>query len=167
MLFVCLGNICRSPTAEAVFRRKAEQAGWSGLLQVDSAGTAAWHVGKAPDDRSQAHARVRGYDMSGLRARQVSTQDFTDFDHIIAMDVDNLSALRELEASAVQAADGHPQARLGLLLEHHPDTLRQDVPDPYYGGSSGFDEVLDLVEAACDGLLRQLLKARGVFGCGC
>lgn len=163
VLFVCLGNICRSPTAEAVFRRKAEQAGWSALLQADSAGTAAWHVGKAPDARSQAHARVRGYDLSPLRARQVGAQDFHDFDHIIAMDHDNLSALRELEASAGSGA----RARLGLLLAHHGDTLRQDVPDPYHGGDSGFEEVLDLVENACDGLLRQLLKARGVFGCGC
>jgi len=164
VLFVCLGNICRSPTAEAVFRYKAEQAGWSAQLQADSAGTEAWHTGKAPDPRSQQHARIRGYDLSALRARQVSASDFTDFDHIVAMDADNLAVLERLRAAQAPAS---PQARLSLLLSHHPDTALKNLPDPYYGDGEAFEQVLDLVEASCDGLLRALLKAQGVFGCGC
>lgn len=167
VLFVCLGNICRSPTAEAVFRRKAEQTGWSGLLQADSAGTAAWHIGKAPDARSQDHARERGYDLSTLRARQVSLDDFVIFDHILAMDDDNLDTLKRLRDEARMTFGVGAKARLGRLLSYHPDTLCLDVPDPYYGGASGFEQALDLIEIACDGLLRQLLKSRGVFGCVC
>jgi len=166
VLFVCLGNICRSPTAEAVFRRKAEQAGWGALLQADSAGTAAWHTGKAPDARSQQHGRVRGYDLSGLLARQVMPADFADFDHILAMDADNLAELRRLRQQAMASGQG-VRASLGLLLDESPDTAGCDVPDPYYGGDAGFEKVLDLVETATDSLLRRLLKARGVFGCGC
>ncbi len=166
ILFVCLGNICRSPTAEAVFRHKAGQAGWHNLLQADSAGTAAWHVGKVPDARSQQHGRERGYDLSSLRARQVTTADFSDFDHILAMDADNLAELEKLRQQAAAAGQGRT-ARLGLLLDEHPDTAGRDVPDPYYGGPAGFDEVIDLIETATDALLRRLLKARGVFGCGC
>ncbi|MEL0028917.1 MAG: low molecular weight protein-tyrosine-phosphatase, partial [Perlucidibaca sp.] len=127
MLFVCLGNICRSPTAEAVFRQRAGQTGWGSLLQADSAGTAAWHAGKSPDARSQQHARTRGYDLSGLRARQVSLTDFSDFDHILAMDADNLAELQRLGEQA--RAEGHPvRASLGLLLDESPDTAGQDVP---------------------------------------
>lgn len=166
MLFVCLGNICRSPTAEAVFRGKVEQAGWSALLQADSAGTAAWHVGKAPDARSQQHGRVRGYDLSGLRARQVAPADFHDFDHIFAMDADNLAELQRIRHQAEGSGSGI-RASLGLLLDESPESAVRDVPDPYYGGADGFDEVLDLIETATDNLLRRLLKARGVFGCGC
>lgn len=167
VLFVCLGNICRSPTAEAVFSHKAGQAGWSGLLAADSAGTAAWHVGKAPDSRTQQHARQRGYDLSGLRARQISAADFETFDHILAMDADNLAELRQLQTQAAATLGRAPRASLGLLLDHHPETAGQAVPDPYYGGADGFEQVLDLVETACDGLLRQLLKSQGVLGCGC
>lgn len=167
VLFVCLGNICRSPTAEGVFRRKAEQAGWGGMLQADSAGTAAWHTGKAPDARSQQHARVRGYDLSALRARQATWRDFADFDHVLAMDADNLAVLHGLRDEARRRLGREPDATLGLLLDHHPEAQGRDVPDPYYGGSDGFEQVLDLVETACDGLLRSLLKRQGVFGCGC
>lgn len=167
VLFVCLGNICRSPTAEAVFRRKAEQTGWTDLLLADSAGTAAWHIGKAPDARAQDHARERGYDLSTLRARQVGLEDFVTFDHILAMDDDNLDALKRLRDQARMTFGPDAKASLDRLLSYHPDTPRHDVPDPYYGGASGFEQVLDLVESACDGLLRQLLKSRGVFGCVC
>ena len=167
VLFVCLGNICRSPTAEGVFRQRVEQAGWGGLLQADSAGTADWHVGKAPDARTVQHARTRGYDLSRLRARQVGWADFDQFDLILAMDDDNHAALCRLEQEARSRLDHPPRARLGRLLDHHPDVADRNVPDPYYGGDEGFHAVLDLVEGACDGLLRQLLKERGVFGCGC
>lgn len=163
VLFVCLGNICRSPTAEAVFRQQVQQAGWEAMIQTDSAGTAAWHEGKAPDARSQQHARVRGYDLSALRARQVKASDFADFDHIIAMDAANYAELDRLRADA----GGTAKARLALLLDHHPDLCGGDVPDPYYGGTDGFEQVLDQVETACTQLLRSLLKTQGVFGCGC
>lgn len=163
VLFVCLGNICRSPTAEAVFRQQVQQAGWQAMIQADSAGTAAWHEGKAPDARSQQHARVRGYDLSVLRARQVKISDFADFDHVIAMDAANYAELERLRAEAGEAAT----ASLSLLLDHHPELRGGDVPDPYYGGDDGFEQVLDQVEVACTQLLRSLLKTQGVFGCGC
>jgi len=163
VLFVCLGNICRSPTAEGVFRQQVQQAGWQAMIQADSAGTAAWHEGKAPDARSQQHARVRGYDLSGLRARQVKASDFADFDHIIAMDAANYAELERLRAGLGATA----KARLSMLLDHHPDLRGSDVPDPYYGGTDGFEQVLDQVETACTQLLRSLLKTQGVFGCGC
>lgn len=167
VLFVCLGNICRSPTAEAVFRHKAVTAGWGALLEADSASTAAWHVGKAPDSRTIRHAALRGYDLASLRARQVTWQDFGDFDHIFAMDDDNFDALCRLEAEARQRLDQPPRARVARLLDHYPDRRDRNVPDPYHGGDRGFETVLDLIEASTDGLLRQLLKQRGVFGCGC
>lgn len=163
VLFVCLGNICRSPTAEGVFRHQIEQAGWQAMIEVDSAGTAAWHEGKAPDARSQQHARMRGYDLSALRARQVNASDFTDFDHIVAMDSDNFAELERLREGLGAAAT----AQLSRLLDHHPEHRGGDVPDPYYGGSDGFELVLDLIETASTQLLRSLLKSRGVFGCGC
>ncbi len=163
VLFVCLGNIYRSPTAEAVFRQQVQQAGWQAMIEADSAGTAAWHEGKAPDARSQQHARVRGYDLSALRARQVKMADFVNFDHIIAMDAANYAELEHLRLAAGDAA----KARLSLLLDHHPELRGGDVPDPYYGGADGFEQVLDQVETACTQLLRSLLKTQGVFGCGC
>ena len=126
ILFVCLGNICRSPTAEAVFRHQVQQAGWQAMIQTDSAGTAAWHEGKAPDARSQQHARMRGYDLSASRARQVIKSDFADFDHIIAMDVTNYAELKRLHTDAGNAAT----ARLSLLLDHHPELRGGNVPDP-------------------------------------
>jgi protein-tyrosine phosphatase len=150
ILFVCLGNICRSPTAEAVMRTLAAREAPQLSLRVDSAGTSNYHPGSPPDRRSQAAALLRGYDMSGLRARQVRRSDFEQFDLILAMDHENLEDLR---AAAPTAA--HPRIR--LFLEYAERPARLDVPDPYYGGPGGFDEVLDLIEAASRGLLKQLL----------
>ncbi len=151
VLFVCLGNICRSPTAEGVFRRYVEQAGLSEKITIDSAGTADWHIGKAPDPRTQAAAAVRGYDLSTLRGRQAVPADFAEFDLILAMDNSNLSNLQ-----AIQPADG--KAELALYLPRfgiRPD----EVPDPYYGGEDGFELVLDMLEQASQVLLNEI-KAR-------
>jgi protein-tyrosine phosphatase len=149
ILFVCLGNICRSPTAEAVFRTLAQQDAPELRLWVDSAGTADYHVGSAPDRRALEAARRRGYDMSGRRARQVEPADFEHFDLILAMDRSNWSDLRE----AAPPAAGE---RVRLFLAYGPDADVLDVPDPYYGGPNGFEEVLDLIEAASRGLLQHL-----------
>ena len=149
VLFVCLGNICRSPTAEAVLRGIAAREAPELALTVDSAGTANYHPGSPPDRRSQAAARQRAYDLSGLRARQVRDADFADFDLILAMDRSNLE---ELLARAPPAARG----KIQLFLDHAPEQPAREVPDPYYGGSTGFEDVLDLIEAASRGLLRRL-----------
>jgi protein-tyrosine phosphatase len=149
ILFVCLGNICRSPTAEAVLRELAAREAPELTLEVDSAGTAEYHVGQPPDPRTRAAAARRGYDLSALRARTVESSDFERFDLILAMDRDNLQALR-------RRAPSHTHERLRLFLEFSPDAAPADVPDPYYGGPNGFEEVLDLVEAATRGLLKHL-----------
>ncbi|WP_163559078.1 low molecular weight protein-tyrosine-phosphatase [Halomonas sp. NO4] len=154
VLFVCLGNICRSPTAEGVFRRQLDEAGLSGRVEVDSCGIGPWHVGKSPDPRAQAAARRRGIDLAGLRARQLADEDFYRFDYLLAMDHDNLAAIE-----ARRPADSAAEARLFLAYAGEP---ARDVPDPYYGGDHGFDEVLDLIEAASRGLvatLRERLEA--------
>ncbi|MHA6493739.1 low molecular weight protein-tyrosine-phosphatase [Pseudomonas borbori] len=148
ILFVCLGNICRSPTAEAVLRHKLNEAGLAGRIEVDSAGTGDWHVGKPPDHRTQMAARQRGYELSMLRGRQVSAEDFSRFDLILAMDGSNLSHLRRLHP-------GTGTVELDLLLRRYQLAL-DDVPDPYYGGAEGFEQVLDLIEQACDALLIEL-----------
>lgn len=148
ILFVCLGNICRSPTAEAVMRARAEAAGQADSLTLDSAGTGDWHVGKPPDRRARDAAAKRGYDLSSLRARQVNRDDFHTFDFILAMDGSNLADLQALAPAGSRA-----RVQLFLDFSHGPE---QDVPDPYYGGEDGFDAVLDLVESACDGLIATL-----------
>jgi protein-tyrosine phosphatase len=150
VLMVCMGNICRSPTAEGVLRAKLQRAGLHGVVQVDSAGTHGYHSGEAPDARAIRHAAQRGYDIAGLRARPVLPHDFMQFQRVLAMDEDNLDWLR-------RKAPPGAVARIEPLLAHarqHPGTTA--VPDPYYGGPAGFDHVLDLVEDACDGLVAQL-----------
>ncbi len=149
ILFVCLGNICRSPTAEAVFRAVAAREAPDLMVEVDSAGTAGYHVGEPPDIRTREAARRRGYDLSPLRARVVEPRDFEDFDLILAMDLDNLKILH-------RRAPEHARGRVRLFLEFAPDATVTEVPDPYYGGPNGFEEVLDLVEAASHGLLRHI-----------
>lgn len=152
VLMVCTGNICRSPTAEGVLRALAERAGWGQRVWVDSAGTSAYHVGEPPDARSQQHALRRGYDLSGQRARQVVDADFARFDWLLAMDHGHWQSLR---ARAPAAAS----ARLGLLLDFAPGMAGHEVPDPYYGGARGFERVLDLVEAGCEGFLAHLARS--------
>ncbi len=150
VLFVCMGNICRSPTAEGVLRRKLQDAGLAARVEVDSAGTHGSHAGEAPDPRAVKHAAGRGYDLSRLRARRVARADFQRFDWVIAMDDGNLDALRAL------APEG-ASARVGLLMEHaRRFSAVREVPDPYYGAPAGFERVLDLVEDACDGLVERL-----------
>ncbi|TXI71544.1 MAG: low molecular weight phosphotyrosine protein phosphatase [Limnohabitans sp.] len=150
ILFVCMGNICRSPTAHGVMQHKLQLARLAHRVEVESAGTHAYHVGEAPDRRSQQHARLRGYDLSPQRAQAVQDTDFARFDKILAMDADNLQRLRE----RCPAAHQH---KLGLLTDHcqrHPHA--NAVPDPYYGGSAGFEHVLDLVEDACEQLILEI-----------
>jgi len=150
ILFVCLGNICRSPTAQGVFEHLLSQAGMQQSILVDSAGTGDWHVGKAPDPRTRAAAARRGYSLEHLRARTVVADDFRQFDYILAMDSANL---RELRMQCPRDYRGH----LGLFLEFAANSRVVDVPDPYYtAGEAGFEEVLDLIEAASAGLLRHL-----------
>ncbi|MCG4455633.1 low molecular weight phosphotyrosine protein phosphatase [Pseudomonas sp. MMS21-TM103] len=148
ILFVCLGNICRSPTAEAVLRHKLRELGLEAAVEVDSAGTGDWHVGKPPDSRTRQAAQLRGYDLSALRGRQVSVSDFSRFDLILAMDNSNLEHLQRLLPAG-------STAELDLFLRRY-DLALDEVPDPYYGGDEGFELVLDLLEQACDGLLREL-----------
>jgi len=149
ILFVCLGHICRSPTAEAVVRALAARELPEVGLEVDSAGTAAYHVGEPPDPRMQAAAARRGYELKALRARVVEPRDFERFDLILAMDRENLEVLH-------RRAPEQARERVRLFLEFSPDSEPREVPDPYYGGANGFEEVLDLVEAAARGLLGYL-----------
>lgn len=149
ILFVCLGNICRSPTAQAVFEALLAESPLAGQISADSAGTAAYHLGKAPDPRSTAAARQRGYNLDHLRARQVAVEDFHRFDYILAMDADNLRQLERLEPE-------QSRARLALFLEFADAKVRQEVPDPYFGADDGFETVLDLCEQASRGLLAHL-----------
>jgi protein-tyrosine phosphatase len=142
VLFVCMGNICRSPTAEAVLRHLVEQAGLGDRIEVDSAGTGGWHAGEPPDRRATSAARARAITLSG-QARQVRRSDFTNFDLLVAMDAGNLAELRAI-------APPGTESKVRLLAD-------ADVPDPYYGGPAGFDDVLDLVTAACRLLLEELV----------
>jgi protein-tyrosine phosphatase len=149
VLFVCTGNICRSPTAEGVLRKLAADAGLAHRIRVDSAGTHGYHVGEAPDARAQAHARRRGYDLSDLRARRFSREDFHTFDLILAMD-------REHHAILARLAPSSAGQKLRLMLEFARRPGGDEVPDPYYGGPDGFELVLDLIEDAAEGLLDHL-----------
>ena len=152
VLFVCLGNICRSPTAHGVLQHMVGARGLGSLLRVDSAGTGDWHVGEPPDARTRRAAAARGYDLSALRARQVTVADFARFDHILAMDRANLAELRRLRPAGFRG-------ELDLFLRYATRDDVLEVPDPYHGGARGFEEVLDLVEDAAEGLLRCLQRA--------
>lgn len=147
ILFVCLGNICRSPTAEAVFKQRAQMAGLDVI--IESAGTGGWHAGERPDPRAIEHGERQGYDFTGQTAQQVQKNDFSRFDYVLAMDSQNLSALRDLCPSGYS---GH----LSRFLDFAPNAALKDVPDPYYGGQDGFKQVITLIEQASDGLIRHL-----------
>lgn len=151
VLFVCMGNICRSPTAEGVFRKLIAERKVDHLFYVDSAGTHAYHVGKKPDPRSQEAARARGVDLSPLRARQLELADFDIFDHLLVMDSDNY-------VNVMAECPKMYSYKVRYFLDHAPQLGVREVPDPYYGGPSGFEHVLDLVEAASEGLLAELIK---------
>lgn len=149
VLFVCMGNICRSPTAEAVFRKYIEDADLLDVVLIDSAGTHAYHIGNPPDQRSTRLAAERGYRLDVLRARQISESDIEQFDYVLAMDQDNLSILKQL-------APDHLRDKPQLFMSFAPDYGLSEVPDPYYGGAKGFEQVLDMVEEACAGLIQSI-----------
>jgi protein-tyrosine phosphatase len=149
ILFVCMGNICRSPIAEGVVRVLAKRAGVSSSVEVDSAGTHGNHAGEPPDQRARKVAASRGYDLSGLRARRVKDRDFGDFDRILAMDKQNLASLR-------RSCPTEHLSKLGLFLDYAQDLAVEEIPDPYYGGFEGFEKVLDLCEQAAQGLLKSV-----------
>lgn len=151
VLFVCMGNICRSPTAHGVFRDKLVAAGLADRVHVDSAGTHNYHPGSPPDERSSRHAAKRGYDLSDLRARQITESDLARHDLILVMDWDNLALVQDICPEAYQ----RKVRRLTEFCLQHDSPV---VPDPYYGGAGGFDAVLDLVEDACEGLLRHVQR---------
>lgn len=150
VLFLCLGNICRSPLAEAVFRRKVEAAGLADRFEIDSAGIGTWHVGEPPDTRMRATARLRGTDLGALRARQITPEDLRRYDHIFAMDRSVLH-----DALFLDPSGGH-SARISLFREFDPEPADFQVPDPYYGGPDGFDVVYDIVERTAEALLERL-----------
>lgn len=152
VLFVCLGNICRSPTAHGVFEALVNERRLADRIVVDSCGTGDWHVGHAPDRRAATEAAGRGYDLSHLRARQVRPADFDQFDYILAMDRQNLADLEVMRPS-------HFTGHLGLFLPFATGIPHAEVPDPYYGGDEGFSAVLDMVEAASEGLLQEICGA--------
>jgi len=151
VLFVCLGNICRSPTAHGIFREKVEQAGMSAIVEIESAGTSGWHIGEPPDKRTQAAALAKGYDLSDLKGRAFSASDFSYYDYILAMDEENLRSMQQLKPADYS---GH----LGLFLDFSGQDAYREVPDPYYGGNQGFQTVINLVEEGCSGLLEHIRK---------
>ncbi len=154
VLFVCMGNICRSPAAEAIFRAALRQTSLGEAVLVDSAGTHDYHLGEPPDQRMQKAAALRGYDLSPLRARVVTPVDLVQFDYVLAMDRANLDHLERMH---------HPESRgpVRLLLDYSRSRPGGEVPDPYYGGHQGFDLVLDLVQEACEGLLAEVRRKLG------
>ena len=151
VLFVCMGNICRSPTAEGVFSHVVTQAGLEKKIGIDSAGTHAYHVGEPPDPRAQKSALSRGIDISHLRARRAIEQDFERYDYVVAMDRDNLENLRAI-------CPPEHESKLTMFLQYASHSDIQEVPDPYYGGPLGFERVLDMVEDAAKGLLQEILQ---------
>jgi len=151
VLFVCMGNICRSPTAEGVFRHLLHQQGHDDWIVTDSAGTHAYHIGEQPDHRSQQTALGRGIDLSDLRARKAVKNDFHEFDYVLAMDDDNYQLLESICPAGLED-------KLGLFLDFSEEYSETQVPDPYYGGERGFEHVFDLVESASHGLLADILK---------
>lgn len=151
VLFVCLGNICRSPTAEGVFRERVKQRNLDAAISIDSAGTGDWHIGRCADERAASTAFSRGYDLSDLRARQAVAEDFYNFDYILAMDEANLHDLQMMKPADYAGY-------LGLFLDFSEQQQYREVPDPYYGGEQGFELVLDLIEDASEGLLDHILR---------
>lgn len=154
VLFVCLGNICRSPTAEGVFRGVVERAGLLTHIEIDSAGTHAYHLGEPPDARAQEAARRRGIELGGLRGRKATRADIERFDYILAMDEENLAHLQAISPTGLDE-------KIRLFLEFAPDRPEREVPDPYFGGEHGFERVLDMIEEAAHGLLAHLRKRHG------
>jgi len=151
VLFVCMGNICRSPTAHGVFRYLVAEAGLEARIEIDSAGTHGYHVGEPPDERARETALARGVDIGDLRARRAEPEDFLYYDYILAMDQDNYHSLARICPRGMER-------KLLLLMDYAPDLRRREVPDPYYGGQQGFDQVFDLVEAAARGLLADITR---------
>lgn len=151
VLFVCLGNICRSPTAEGVFRALVESEGLTRKIEIDSAGTHAYHIGEGPDPRSQSAAASRGIDLSQLRGRRATDKDIEEFDYVLAMDRDNYANLMRITPSQLES-------RVGLLMDYAPARPEDEVPDPYFGGEGGFDRVLDMIEEAARGLLADIRR---------
>ena len=160
VVFVCMGNICRSPTAEGVFRHHVMQQNMHDVINIDSAGTHAYHIGEQPDSRSQATARSRGVDLSSQSARKVQGNDFERFDYVIAMDRSNYEILRSLKDSSDKSDQ---KANLHLFMEFASNWDNDEVPDPYYGGGNGFERVFDMVQSASEGLLEQI-KANHLKG---
>jgi len=158
VLFVCTGNICRSPTAEGVFRQIVEHAGLGDVISVDSAGIGSWHVGDPPDARAVETALNNGVDITSLRARKVVRDDFKDFDLIIALDSTHLRALEEMRPGF---SPDHDRAVLDLMMRFAPQYGTEDVPDPYYGGKDGFQNVFDMIKSACEGLLNHIREQKG------
>jgi protein-tyrosine phosphatase len=154
VLFVCTGNICRSPSAEAILRHKADQAGLAGGLEIDSAGLGEWHLGHPPDPRATDAVEARGYAMGDQTARAVKPGDFDRFDYVIAMDAEHYKELRRI-------CPGDARDRVRLFLDFAPHTGRNSVPDPYYGDTRGFDTMVDLIEAGTDGLLAEIAERAG------
>jgi len=151
VLFVCMGNICRSPTAHGVFRRLVEDAGLADVIEIDSAGTHAYHEGEPPDSRAQSTAQNRGIDLSDLRARKAHSEDFDYYDYVLAMDQDNYHGLSSI-------CPPGQERKISLLMDYAAQMRIREVPDPYYGGNQGFERVFDMVEAAADGLLRDIRR---------
>ncbi len=158
VLFICMGNICRSPTAHGVFRKLVQDEGLEQWIEIDSAGTHAYHVGSSPDPRAQAAAASRNIDLSDLRGRQVEMGDFHRFEYILAMDTENLGILKEL-------CPAEAEEKLCLFMEFAPDYGMREVPDPYYGGDRGFDQVFDMIEEASKGLIAEIRQRHLSAGC--